>query len=220
MVTGETLRQGAWYALEQAGRLLHAAVVLADDGDAITGAAVAMFAREELGRSVILRQLADTMGQDATMEPADVRDACDNHVKKQSAGALSTTLRAKPPSGVDETLRRILANEPGSQEWMAGKETADSITDAKRQHNPQHRHSIRTGSLYVDLNDLGSGWLRPCTRHWSEARNEIVDAVNDYAAERDRLRDEVIEEDYPEMARASASIHSEVTLPEPRWPRN
>jgi hypothetical protein len=30
----------------------------------------------------------------------------------------------------------------------------------------------------------------------------------------------VISDDYPDMARARASITSEVTLPEPRWPRN
>ncbi len=220
MVTAETLRQGAWYALEQAGRLLHAATVLADDGDPITGAAVAMFGREELGRSVILRKLADDVDEGATMEPAEVRDACDNHVTKQSAGAFSTTLRAEPPTGVDTALRKMLGTEPGSQEWKAAEETADLATDAKRKRNPQRRHSIRIGGLYVDLNDGGSGWFRPCIRDASVARNEIADAMNDYAAERDRLRDEVLDEDHPEMARARASIASEITLPEPRWPRN
>jgi hypothetical protein len=59
MATADTLRQGAWYVLEQAGRSFHAAAVLADDGDPITGAGLAMFGREELGRSRILRVLAD-----------------------------------------------------------------------------------------------------------------------------------------------------------------
>lgn len=220
MVTAETLRQGAWYALEQAGRLLYAATVIADDGDPITGAAVAMFGREELGRSAILRELADNVDKGTTMAPDEVRNAYVNHVMKQSKGAFSTTLRGEPPTCVDTILRKMSSTEPGSQEWNTVKEKADSAMDAKRKHDPQRRHSIRIGGLYVDLNNAGSGWSRPCIRNASEARNEIVDAVNDYAVERDRLRDEVLDEDHPEMARARASIASEITLPAPRWPRS
>jgi hypothetical protein len=103
---------------------------------------------------------------------------------------------------------------------MAAKETVDLATNAKRKRNPQRRHLVRTGALYVDLDEAGFGWLRPSTRDSSEALNEIVDAVNDYAAERDRLRDEVLKDDYPEMARARLSMSVAITLPEPRWPRN
>lgn len=144
-MTADTLRQGAWYALEQAGRLFYAAAVLADDADLITGAAVAMFGREELGRSRILRELARRVDTGVTLEPTDVQEACDNHVSKQSNGAFSTTLRAEPPTGVDAALREMLSAEPGSDEWKAAKETADFATNAKRSRNPQRRHSIRIG---------------------------------------------------------------------------
>ncbi len=220
MVTADTLRHGAWYALEQAGRLFCAAVVLANDGDRVTGAAVAMFGREELGRSQILRHLADRVDEGGRFEAADVHEACDNHVSKQSAGALSTALRAEPPTGVDAALRVMLSSEAGSEACKAAKQTADLATTAKRKHNPQRRHSIRIRGLYVDLNESGSGWLRPSTRDSAEALNEIVDSVNDYAAERDRLRDEVLEDDYPEMARARLSMPSEVILLAPLWPKN
>jgi AbiV family abortive infection protein len=220
MVTADTLRQGAWYALEQAGRLCDAAAVLADEGHPITGAAVAMFGREELGRSRILRELADRVDTGVTLECADVHEACDNHVSKQSAGAFSTTVRAEPPGGVDAPLRGMLSAEPGSDEWKAAKEMADLATNAKRKRNPQRRHLIRTGALYVDLNESGSGWLRPSTRDSSETLDEIVDGVNDYAAELDRLRDDVLKDDYPEMARARLSMPTQITLPEPRWPKN
>jgi AbiV family abortive infection protein len=220
MMTAETLRHGAWYALEQAGRLFSAAAVLADDGDPITGAAVAMLGREELGRSRILRGLADRVDAGDKLRADEVREACDNHVSKQSAGAFSTTLRAEPPTGVDAALRGMVSREPGSEAWNAAKQTADLATNAKRRRDPQRRHSIRMGGLYVDLNESGSAWLRPSIRDSSEALSEIVDSVNDYAAERDRLRDEVLEEDYPDMARARLNMPSEVTLPEPRWPRN
>ena len=58
MVSEQTLLQGSWYALEQAGRLLRSAVALFESGDPSTAVAVAMFGREELGRSRILRVLA------------------------------------------------------------------------------------------------------------------------------------------------------------------
>jgi hypothetical protein len=68
MMSADTLRQGAWYGLDQAGRLLRASAVLADEGDPITGAAVAMFGREELGRSKILRDLAERVDAGSTIE--------------------------------------------------------------------------------------------------------------------------------------------------------
>jgi len=219
MVTAEMLRHGAWYALEQAGRLLHASVVLADGGDPITGAAVAMFAREEIGRSVILRRIADDVDKGAVVQPSKVRDACDDHVSKQSAGSLSTTLKAEPPSAIDAAVRTMWRSELGSPEWKAAKDAADVAVNAKRRRNPERRHSVKIAGLYVDLNDRGSTWLRPCLRDTSEARNEIVDAVNDYSAERDRLRDEVLSQDHPEMASARATMAANLTLPAPRWPR-
>ncbi|HWO01246.1 MAG TPA: AbiV family abortive infection protein [Blastocatellia bacterium] len=219
-VTAETLLQGAWYAMEQAGRLLEGAAVVADNGDAITGAVLAMFAREELGRSNILRTLADRVKAGEAFDEKDVRDACDDHVRKQSSGAVSTTLRTEPPSGIDSALRKLLSSAPSSAEWKTAKQVADLATSAKRKHNPKTRHAMRTSSLYVDLNDTGRGWRRPCVLDVSIAVNEITDAVNDYAVERDRLRDEVLAEDYPEMAAALASMQSKVTLPAPRWPKS
>ena len=37
--------------------------------------------------------------------------------------------------------------------------------------------------------------------------------------ERDRLRDEVLDLDFPEMAAARANMDPKVILPEPRWPK-
>src|SRR5438552_1953185 len=53
MVSEKVLLEGSWYALEQAGRLLRASVVLFDSGDPGSALALAMFAREEFGRSRI-----------------------------------------------------------------------------------------------------------------------------------------------------------------------
>jgi hypothetical protein len=55
-VTAQTLWEGSWLALEQAGRLLRSASILWDSGDPSTAVAIAMLGREELGRSRLLRQ--------------------------------------------------------------------------------------------------------------------------------------------------------------------
>jgi AbiV family abortive infection protein len=220
MVTSETLLQGAWYALEQAGRLLQSAAILADNDDPITGAALAMFAREEIGRSRSLRDLADRIKAGEVFDAGDVKTTNENHMHKQLAGVLSTTLRGAPPSGIDRALRKMLSSTPSSPDWQSAKQVVDVATNAKRKIIPQNRHSLRIASLYVDLDDTGLGWHRPCVLDVSIAVNEIIDAVNDYALLRDSLRGEVLAEDYPEMASALASMISKVTLPAPRWPRS
>ena len=88
--------------------MLRAAVAVCDDGDPISGAVLAMLGSEELGRSQILRELADRVDNGASLEPHEVRKACENHRNKQLKGAFSTTLRAEPPSGVDRDLRELL----------------------------------------------------------------------------------------------------------------
>jgi hypothetical protein len=57
-VSEKSLVEGVWFAMEQAGRLLHTAVQVFNSGDSSTSIALAMFAREELGRSRILLDLA------------------------------------------------------------------------------------------------------------------------------------------------------------------
>jgi hypothetical protein len=89
----------------------------------------------------------------------------------------------------------------------------------KRKRQPQDRHEMRERALYVDLDATGIAWLRPATLDNARCFDELTDAVNDYAGERDRLRDEVLDLDFPEMAAARASMAPKVELPEPRWPK-
>ena len=77
MVPEQTLPQGSWYALEQTGRLLRSAVVLFESGDPSTAVAVAMFGREELGRSRILRVLAQQGKTQRCRGQEVVQGACD-----------------------------------------------------------------------------------------------------------------------------------------------
>ena len=218
VVSADTLLQGSWHALEQAGRLLRTAALVHDSGDASTAVVLSMFGREELGRSKILRDLAQSVTQGVRLSPADVQTVCENHVKKQAAGALSTTLRAEPPSQLDAAFRVRMNADPALAESQKASTVIEQATDAKRKRSPLDRHKMRERTLYVDLDETGKGWLRPSDFDSRRAFEEIIDAVNDYAAERDRVRDDVIDQDYPEMAAARANMRPKAVLPKPARP--
>ena len=190
-----------------------------DHGDKSTAVVLSMFGREELGRSSILRELAKRVTEGEHLSPKDVRDACENHVAKQAAGAFSTTLRTQAPTQLDAALRARMRVEPGSKEWQQASKAVELARNAKRKAQPQDRHKIRERALYVDLDAAGTAWLRPVILDSARCLDEITDAVNDYAGERDRLRDEVLDLDFPEMAAARANMDPKVILPEPRWPK-
>src|SRR5262245_50311170 len=119
-VTPEFLVRGYALALEQCGILLRDACQLYESGSFANAFALAAFAREELGRSKILldfwrRQLG---GSSVTVD--EINAACDDHVEKQRAGMLSTTMRPDRESGLGKILTARMKNPPGSREWVAG----------------------------------------------------------------------------------------------------
>lgn len=220
MVSAETLFKGSWYALEQSGRLLRSAVLIYDHGDNSTAVALSMFGREELGRSRILRKLAKRVIDGDHLTPENVQSACENHVSKQASGSLSTTLRTQAPNQLDAALRKRMKVPPGSEKWQQASKTVDLATEAKRKRQPQDRHEMRENALYVDLDTSGTAWRRPSTLDSTKCYHEITDAMNDYAVEQDRLRDEVVDEDFPDMASARAKMDRKVILPKPCWRKN
>lgn len=218
MVSEAVLLEGSWYALEQAGRLLHAAVGVYDGGDPGTALALAMFGREELGRSRILRTLADDVAAGAFFGTAEVNRRCKDHVDKQRAGALGTTLRVVPSTQLAAALQARAISAPGSADSIAARDVIKAASDAKIRRDPQDRHDTRENAVYVDLDSNGTSWSRPCTIAAAVAREHIEDAVGDYAYECDALRDDVIDADFPNMARARVGMQHTPVLLAAVWP--
>src|SRR5215467_306493 len=106
-VTEQTLLEGSWYALEQAGRLLESATGVFESGDVSTALALAMFGREELGRSRLLRDCAGEVGKGKSLQPDAIERRCVDHVKKQEASAFATRLSPPPDSQVGQALRDL-----------------------------------------------------------------------------------------------------------------
>ncbi|MEK9140911.1 MAG: AbiV family abortive infection protein [Nitrospirota bacterium] len=218
MVSEATLLEGSWYALEQAGRLLHAAVGVYDRCDPGTALALAMFGREEVGRSRILRTLAHEVATGATFNTVEVTKRCENHVRKQREGATGTTLSIVPPSELAKAAQSRVSSAHGSPEWKAARDVISAAAASKAKRDPQDRHDMREKALYVDLDSNSKCWSRPCAIDATVAREHIEDAVGDYASECDALRDDVIAADFPAMAKARAGMRPAPVLLEAIWP--
>jgi AbiV family abortive infection protein len=215
-VTEQVLLQGAWYALEQAGRLLDDAVTLIDVGRFSTAIGVAMFGREELGRYRILRQLAIDVAKGRVMSVPDVQSRCEDHEDKQKAAILSTTLRPRPETRLGDAMQTQLTEQPGSPAWLAAKAISQSAFSALIKRMPADRHRLRMDSLYVDLEPNGSTWSRPSAISVEQARTAVVDAVNDYSVQLDRLLN--VPGD-AEMAAVVSTMNPAPDLVPPRRPK-
>jgi AbiV family abortive infection protein len=217
-VSSDTLLQGAWYALEQAGRLLHSSATLFEADDHSTATGIAMLGREEIGRSRILRRLADKVREGKYISQKEVENACEDHVEKQRAAVLSTAMRTSPGERLDDLSQTLIHESPSSASWQAAHKELQIATDAKTKRTQDDRHLLRMRCFYIDLPPSGERWERPSEIGWQVAKDEICYAVNDYAGERDRLRDEVIESDEPNMAAVRLTMNPYPNLLPPRWP--
>jgi AbiV family abortive infection protein len=105
-VTEQMLLEGSWWALKQAGRLLESATMLFESGDFSTALAVAMFGREELGQSRLLRDCAWEVREGKVPQPDEIKRRCKDHVKKQEASAFQTKISIPPWELAGSGLRK------------------------------------------------------------------------------------------------------------------
>jgi AbiV family abortive infection protein len=230
-LTEQVLLEGSWLALEQAGTLIRDAVRMHDAGSHATAAMLALFGREELGRSRILRKCSAEVHAGASLSVSDVQGRCDDHVQKQAASALSVVLMTSSyadQSGLAKALRTYSRATPNSSEWLEAKAIVDQATAAKSANQPSARHDARCGALYVDLRENGTQWRRPLDVTPEEAYRHVNDAANDYAGECDRLvtipQHPALAEHHPEMRavemhEANARSARPVQPPFAGWPK-
>lgn len=218
-VSAAVLLKGAWYAAEQCGVLLNHAVILHREKAYSSAIALALLAREELGRCQILLEFwrkADQGGVLPTVEK--VREACDDHEEKQRRAQLSISYRAEGPGRLAELLRTLTRHSPQSAEYEQAREELDSLNEIKTRRTPTDRHMTRMKALYVDLNDSGTGWNRPSELAMVDAKNCLMDIANDYAGQVDRLRIEMVRALDTRLAEALDSWKERPSLPPPVWP--
>jgi AbiV family abortive infection protein len=220
-VTADFLLKGYALALEQCGLLLRDAVLLYKNKSYANAVVLAAFAREELGRSQILLGLWRRRLGGSPVTIGDIENACDNHVEKQKAGMLSTTMRADRNTGLGKTLTDRTTNPPQSQEFKDADATLNRIDKQTAKQTPTKRHSKRMRSLYVQPT-LGSDWNRPADVSATDAHNFLQDAVNDYSG---RYHQGYITSDQSILNNIDQELHDALDrltdrpqLPPPEWP--
>lgn len=118
-VSAHFLLEGAVYALEQAGRLLHDAHLLYKNQRYGSAIVMALFAREEIGRYQLIRQLRKMMVEtDGVVTVEDIDQACDDHVKKQSLGQFGLTIKSAPGEQLWDLLMARMNNHYESAEYQ------------------------------------------------------------------------------------------------------
>lgn len=219
MVTAQYLLKGTVYALEQSGILLRDAVMLYKNKAFSSAIVLAAFAREELGRSHILRKKRKEIvenGKSVTLK--EIKDACEDHVKKQEWAQLSTVQRASGNGRLAKLLKTRMRYHPQSEEYKEANKQLNEITDQQKKRTPKDRHMVRLRALYVEPNDSGTDWNKPQEKSQDEARVFLVDAVNDYAGEYDRIQNGAIQLTDSELFQALQEWAERPKLPLPEWP--
>jgi AbiV family abortive infection protein len=111
-VSTEFLLEGAAKALEQCGLLLSDANILYTKNSFATAVVLAAFAREELGRyTILLGFWRKAFNGQETYTKDKIIEACNDHVSKQRAGMLSTTVSADNQSGVGKLIQTRIRNK-------------------------------------------------------------------------------------------------------------
>ena len=214
-VTPEYLLEGAAYALEQCGLLLRDANSLYSCGSYASAVAVALFAREELGRWRILLYLRKQVLDGSSLTIEKIQKRCRDHVTKQEAGMMSFVMTVDTDSPLGGILGTYMTVKPGSEEWKTAREQLEQA----RQSVPVQRHKQRMSALYVDA-VAPHRWCRP-TREISQptAYAYLQDAANDYSGQYDRYADlETHKPDDPELYTTLEAWLSRPTLLAPERP--
>jgi AbiV family abortive infection protein len=225
MVTENTLIEGVWFAMEQAGRLLGSAVFLYGTNDFGSAIALGMFAHEELGRSRILLDMADEVHRGATIDTEELRGRCNNHLEKQRRGAFSVTFRGSQGEPLTDALRATMKSIPGSAEYEVARAAIDEAAAASTKAQPMQRHSDRMGAVYLDLAPDGRTWKRPAAIGKQAAYERLNEAVNDYSMGRQWFDEPLLSTNddrllaaSPKFALLRLSRPSGLVMPPAVWP--
>jgi AbiV family abortive infection protein len=164
LLSADFLLRGAFYAAEHAGILLHDAIELYKLRRFGTSTILAVYSREEVGRSRILLEHLDRALRGEIVNRADLQDLFRNHIRKLEAGQFICDIELPP-----RKLREISAEEMGHPkchpedapfyaEWHRR-------TEATRKKRARTSHNARLYAIHVNLSDDGQTWTRPSVIH-------------------------------------------------------
>jgi len=176
--TLDFLLKGAWFALEQAGRLINDARLLFEAGSHSSAAGLALLSREELAKSRELFSLwmRANRGETVTREDAIAQIERMSHAEKQRRGASSFSIQVDEP-----TLSVLLAGRAAAPEqYDEVSERLHLMIERLMKRGPSDRTDQRERAFYVDASPEKDNWRRPIDMPRDEAAHIIDEARQDY----------------------------------------
>jgi len=206
------LLRGAFYALEQGGRLLHDATALWNQQRYSSAVVLAVFAREEIGRFKILLQEREEALKSGPRGVDDVRKLVNDHREKlrTAPAGISLHFDASAPG-----LEGLHAN-PQSTEFQKAHAILDERMRQKAERQPKTTHLTRMSALYVDIDEGTKAWKRPAEITAGAAGLLLQEIANDYSHRYSYLLNP--NDYYREPFEAFLAWDARPTLPEPVWP--
>ncbi len=202
-LTAEDLLHGAFYAAEQGGLLLRDAIHMWWQGRYSTAVALAVFAREEIGRHrILLEQRDKTKDAGPHLTAKDVCELCRDHREKIGRAITGVFYEYDPHNDPE------LKGQP--------EEKVDAIISArmakKAEDLPGDTHKARFAALYVDVNKNGT-WNRPCHLDAKASAERLYETLNDYVRVLDCIRCPQQSGRCMELAKALAAWPGRPSLP-------
>jgi AbiV family abortive infection protein len=171
IVSSDEILPGVFFALRQAWELLSAANILQEAGKFSTAYGLAVFCREEIGKSKFLEK----------------------HWKASMAGKLVSTqdLNSGDLTSHPRKLRavgKVLSEGVLSQGAHKSLHHIREINVKARELDPDRTHLGRQRAFYVEIHEAGAGWRKPWTAFDStRSRGEILETESAYLLRRCEL---------------------------------
>jgi AbiV family abortive infection protein len=205
VLTPDQLLCGAFYALEHAGRLLTSAALLLEHADYPTAAALALYAREEMGRH---RKFMKLRGDSMAGQPITAAQVKSDHVERQAGASGTLHYRLTPGDPMERAVRAMNSAAPGSPERKAAYEQIELMDKRKRKRQPHDREEMRVRALYVDPGEQLGEWSRPADLDCQKCADEVTSAIDDYQGTKMRFEEQL------DLASAIALLVDLPVLPE------
>jgi AbiV family abortive infection protein len=206
------LLQGAFFALEQGGRLLHDAVNLWNQQRYSSAVVLGVFAREEIGRFKILIQEREEALKSGPRSIEGVRKLCNDHKEKLRTAPAGMSLHFDASAPGLEGLHA----HPRSPEFKKAHAILDERMKQKAEAQPKRTHVTRMSALYVDFDEATKSWNRPTDIAAGSAGLLLQEIANDYSLRYSYMA--VPNDYYREPFESFHAWAGRPTLPEPIWP--
>jgi len=179
MVSASSIVEGAYYAMEQAGRLLNDAVVLYERKRWPSSLVLAVFSLEELGKAETLLNRAIDAANTGPKSVQDVRAGGTDHRTKLRTGRGPLTVTATVSFWGE-------IPEPGTTEMAEINRQLAEADRVARENAPREANEARMRALYVDLGD-DELWKSPTETDSREAYLMVSAASIEYGVRREKF---------------------------------